>query len=352
MTKAVGRIVVLLACLGSVRAPAPQVHDPYSDALQAYRSDPGGGITRLLALPDAEQSRGTRDFLSRPQLAADAACAAAMMQTDAALYSFENGAPTAGVRQLSDGEALLLKAVALDEDFLEFEWRWYRTVAALLTDDGQKALAEEYDGRARLNAFDTPVRQRAFAALDRGIGWEYEAGRKGEFLTIEGLSKDGRNLAERYLDPAAHEFAAALAALPSLHVAHLHLARVRMLQGDRDEAVGLFTQAASARVRSVRYLARLFLGADAERRADLGEARTLYETAVSDFPAGQSAYLALAHLSERMRDSAATASAIARFRSRSLRNLLADPWWDYFNTDQTGFDAPTALRVLRGEVLR
>jgi hypothetical protein len=81
MAKAVGRIVVWLACLGAVRAPAPQVHDPYSDALQAYRSDPGGGITRLLALPDAEQSRGTRDFLSRPQLAADAACAAAMMQT-------------------------------------------------------------------------------------------------------------------------------------------------------------------------------------------------------------------------------------------------------------------------------
>jgi hypothetical protein len=143
----------------------------------------------------------------------------------------------------------------------------------------------------------TPDRERAFAALDQGIVFEYAAGTKGAFLTLLGLSGNGS-------DP------------------------------------------------SVRYLAHLFLGADAERRGAGNEAEALYRAALADLPAGQSLYLALAHLSDNRGNRGDANEMLASFRRRAIGNRLADPWWDYFNVDGIGFDAVTAWRTLRAEVLK
>jgi tetratricopeptide (TPR) repeat protein len=198
----------------------------------------------------------------------------------------------------------------------------------------------------------TPDRERAFAALDQGIVFEYAAGTKGEFLTLLGLSGTGSDFVDKYLSPAADNFEKALAFEPSLSAARLHLARVHMLQDRRSAAIAGFREAAAAHVPSVRYLAHLFLGAEAERRGAGNEAEALYRAALADLPAGQSLYLALAHLSDNRGNRGDANDMLASFRGRAVGNRLADPWWDYFNVDGIGFDAVTAWRTLRAEVLK
>jgi hypothetical protein len=340
-------VVVLLCGLQAAAASAAT----YRQIVDQYRRDPNGAIEAMLAMPPGGRDQALAEATTRNGWTADELAAAAMMHTDAGLY-FLNEHDTAGPAHLALAEKLLSRALDEEEGRAGFVRRWYRTIIAILDEEGNKAEAQAFARNAQVRVADTDARRRASASLDEGIAIEYDGGIKGEFLTIQGLLNRGDNLVQRYFVPAARQFSIALELDPRLDEASVHLGRIRMLEGNDAEAARLFTRATESVVPSVRYLARLFLGATAERERRWADAEGLYTAALEDVPAGQAARLALAHLRDRDGRPEASASIIQQLVDRASVNRIADPWWTYFNVSAIGFDAATSLRVLRAEVSR
>jgi tetratricopeptide (TPR) repeat protein len=133
-------------------------------------------------------------------------------------------------------------------------------------------------------------------------------------------------LAERRLDLAVRDYERALAIDATLVDARLRWGRIRGLRGRREGDEALSAVAASAPNPATRYLAQLFLGANAQRRDDLDSALRYYEAARSIAPGAQTACVAVS-LVERLRAQADRANTIARACFETGSN--DDPWWIY-----------------------
>jgi tetratricopeptide (TPR) repeat protein len=322
----------------------------YRQVVDRYRTDPDDGVERMLALSEAERKAGLDQALSASGAAAwtwEEIAAAAMMHTDAGFYFLSRKEP--GIPHLADAERLLAWALLTLPGHGPFVRRWYTIVQSVVADFGDGANARWFSDKYLERVQRTPQRAKALEAYHRGVLAEFDGCQKGEFLTITGLTESGSNLVQRYFVPAAHHLSTALALEPELLDAALHLGRIRMLEGRDADAVPLFERAAAAKTRSVSYLAKLFLGAFAERTARWNDAEALYGEALRISPTGQSAALALAQLLDRRGRATDGARVLAQLLALPEPRRL-EPWSVYF--DEARRDNAMLIRHLRSEVMR
>ena len=137
---------------------------------------------------------------------------------------------------------------------------------------------------------------------------------------------------------------------PNYEVAALHLGRVRLLLGQSAEAALRFTRMVDAGDPRIRYLARLFLGNLAEREGRDSEAGSAYRSALSAYPQGQAAAVALSQLFSRSgREPEARASIV----EMSERGDTVEPFWTYLLPARLDLaDCQMLLNELRTEVRR
>jgi tetratricopeptide (TPR) repeat protein len=153
---------------------------------------------------------------------------------------------------------------------------------------------------------------------------------------------------EAYLIPAAEAFADALKQDPKLGCAAVHLGRIRMLQGQREEAASLLRTALEDVDPGVSYLAALFLGSIHERNDEFDEAEKQYRNALRRIPWGQSAPLALAELLSRTGRESESRSIVAEHFRLIGTGTIVEPLWTF--TALPGDDVGTRFDLLRMEV--
>ena len=270
-----------------------------------------------------------------------------MMHTDGGVYFLSEKQPYDGY--LADAERLIGRSLRVPPARSAFARRWYTMVQATLRRFGEPAAAESLETHFRDRLRDSPQRAKALTAYHDGVVAEFDGSRKGEFLTVAGLTESGGNLVQRYFVPAARELTTALELDPDLLEAALHLGRIRMLEGRDAGATQQFQRAAQSTARPVAHLAHLFLGSLAERASKWDEAEAQYRRAIALFPNAQSATLALAQLLDRRDRGAEAAQGLAAAMGRAGGTRF-DPWWFYF--EEAGAEPGALLAVLRAEVLK
>ena len=329
-------------------APRLQQASPtlsYRQIVDRYRASPNDGVERMLRLPDEARTAGidaaTADGSAWTW---DELAAAAMMHTDAGIYFLSEKQPYDA--QLAHAERLIHRSLQVPGARAVFASRWHTMVQLTLKrfaqEDAAKALATRFRDWFR----DTSQRARALTAYHDGVVAEYDGCRKGEFLTVAGLTESGGNLVQRYFVPAARELTNALELDPDLLEAALHLGRIRMLEGRDRDATQQFERAAQSTARPVAHLAHLFLGSLAERGSKWDDAEAHYRRALAVFPSAQSATLALAQLLDRRNRGAEAAPVLAVSLGREGARF--DPWSFYF--EEAGAQPSALLSVLRAEV--
>jgi tetratricopeptide (TPR) repeat protein len=341
--------VIAAAAICALPAAAAQPI-PYRQVVDRYRTNPNDGVERMLALSEAERKAGIEQALSASGADAwtwEEVAAAAMMHTDAGFYFLSRKEP--GIPHLADAERLLSWGLLTFPGHGAFVRRWYTTVQSIVADSGDGTNARWLSDKYKDRIQRTPQRAKALEAYHRGVFAEYDGCQKGEFLTITGLTESGANLVQKYFVPAARELSTALTLEPELLEADLHLGRIRMLEGRDADAVPLLERASASKTRSVSYLAKLFLGAFAERAARWTDAETLYREALRISPAGQSASIALAQLLDRRGRAAEGARVLAELLARPETRLI-EPWSVYF--DEAGVENAMKIRLIRSEVIR
>lgn len=156
----------------------------------------------------------------------------------------------------------------------------------------------------------------------------------------------GGSLAGASLVQAEGRYERALMQDPRLDEARLRLARVRLLQGRADDALGdLERVAAEARQPRQRYLARLFEGRARETLRDLTGAAAAFRACAVHVPRAQTALLALGRSLDGLGDKLGAQEA---FASASAPGAPFDPWWSYKAGQPERFDDLVA--ELRGLV--
>ena len=136
----------------------------------------------------------------------------------------------------------------------------------------------------------------------------------------------------RMLQAAAADYQTAIDLDDTIAVAHLHRGRVHDLLGDTRARADLEGALRRARDDGVRYLAHLFLGAIAEKRADAAGARREFEAAYA-LGRYQTSSVALSQV-EAAVGHLARARELAQAYTQETRQV-DDPWWDY----RLGFDS-------------
>ena len=326
----------------------------YRQIVDRYRTSPNDGVELMLALSESSRQEAIQQAVSASGADAwswEELAGAGMMHTDAAFYFLARKQP--GIGQLTDAERLIARGLTTRAGHWDFGDRWYRTVQAVLKGYGDTANAQLFFKRftdlylARFK--ETPQRIRALDAYHRGVMNEYDGCQKGEFLTITGLTESGGNLISRYFVPAGRELEGALTLDPELLGAALHLGRVRLLENREADAVKYLQQAADAPSRPIGYLAKLFLGAIAERASKWDEAEAAYRGAVKLFPTAQSGIVALTQFLDR-RGRPADAAALIQSMLAPTTSRTVDPWWLYF--EEAGAENSLKIGLMRAEVLK
>src|SRR5436190_8382844 len=338
--------LVAFLCLpiaGAAQAPS------FRQIVDLYRRSPNDGVERMLSLSENERIAGV-DAATAGGAAAwtpEEIGAAAMMQTDAGFYFLSRKEP--GVPHLLLAERLVAHVMLTSPGFSAFGRRWYFTVESIVRGSGDSTNADWFARHFKDRFKDNPQRAKALDAYHRGVFAEYDGCQKGEFLTITGLTESGGNLVQRYFVPAARDLDMALDLNPELLEAALHLGRVRMVEGKEPDAVKYFQMATSSKMRSVGYLAKLFLGAYAEKASRWEEAEKLYRESMTLFAAGQSAPIALAQLLDRRARSAEATQVLTALFARA-RGRTSEPWTLYF--EEVGVENAARVAMLRMEVLK
>ena len=173
---------------------------------------------------------------------------------------------------------------------------------------------------------------QARALYLRGLHFEWQGANEVRVAGLWQPSPLQSNQLEGNWLTAATALAEALKQDPSLHAAALHLARIRMLQGQRLEAATLFRSALASIDPSVAYLAALFLGSLEEREERFGEAESALSRrgeacslrAVGAAGAGPAA--------EPQRAGSRGSKVLAARLSRGRR--LVEPMWAYGPPDE------------------
>jgi tetratricopeptide (TPR) repeat protein len=306
----------VLAAAGA-RAQTPDAYDALVD--QYARGDATGALTQLSAWTPAALTSASRD---RPRaMASGRQRAAVMLHTDLA-YAYVLARATADA-SFHIGAARRIISMMKgggrgDERTQLFERRWFVVVAGMHTAVG------------RFDQADLLVRE-AQAMYPRDAMLQVARGCIREMDAVL-RSNDARDLGQAprvtgLLEAAAAEYRRALGFDDTLASAHLHLGWVRFL-GHDDRGVSEFESALEhADDDSTRYLARLFLGAVAERENRFEDARREYEAALALGPTFQTAFVALGRAEEALGHSARARELAQQYAALFERH--EDPWWDF-----------------------
>lgn len=350
MSGAMARTLAIACFVTVIALPAALAarQSTYRAAVDVYRTSPNLGIEQMLALGETERAAAIEHALNAVDAdawSADELAAAAMMHTDAALYFLSRKEP--GLPHLDAAEKFIVRLLASETArAAAFVRRWYLTTEAILMAQGDGAAAEGLAVHFRDRFKDRPQFIKALDAYRRGVIDELDGCEKGEFLTVAGFTDSGGHHVQRYFVPAARNFQTALVLEPDLAEAALHLGRIRMLEGNNDEAATLFEQAAKSGGTPTRYLALLFLGSMDERASRWDAAEERYRRADAMFRKGQSAALALAQLLDRRGRASEGTQLLERTLARPVADVV-DPWPAYFTEAHP--DARVRLRLLRAE---
>jgi tetratricopeptide (TPR) repeat protein len=311
-----------LALMVAVATSAAAVD--YHALVDAYRKDGAPQVEQLLAVSRQEADRAVTSALSSSSgWPWEDIRAAAMLHTEAGLRGQKNKDSRGAEFHVTLAQKLLDRVVELSRPQKDYAIRWYDVVPRMLRTLGGGGLG------TRLQAYGESKwgRDPARASYTRGLGFEATAAREGVIPEPGETSLfSGSTRVEAYLVPASEAFADALKQDPELHCAALHLGRVRLLQGQRDEAAVLFRIALDDVDPAVAYLAALFLGSIEERNERFDAAEKLYSDALRRIPWGQSAPLALSELLSRTgRGREAREVLAGRFKLAGI----VEPLWGY-----------------------
>jgi hypothetical protein len=255
--------------------------------------------------------------------------AAAMLHTDVCLQLLKSERQAHAVAHLEVATALLDGAAATGRADVEFARRWYAIVGGLVHAFGAPSLSSDLRTRARTRFAETTAGTQARAAFEKGLAAEIQAATAGQ---ISGSLRDSVDVPPReavsWLRAAAHEYETALTLDRDLTDAALHLGRIRTLERRDAEATRWLRLAAAGGSASERYLARLFLGAIAERQERYADAEAEYRSALDGFRWGQAAAFALSHLLGRTGRAAEARAALVDHFART-RGQVVEPLWTY-----------------------
>lgn len=288
----------------------------YEAAVESFRS------TRAFAGAAGLVGGWSRETLSDAVAAARGserqfAFAAASFHLEVALDVARRDAENARYH-LELGERLLeaLPAPETDEAVYEFLGHWYAAAASIF-------LAQADGGRAKV------FTNHGVDKVPRSSRVQFVVGRIEElvglgFDVFDARLDSGRPRAR--FEAAERSYRTALALEPGYQRAQLHLGRVLLELGQRDEGRRWLEPIASGADAGDRYLAILFLAADYERAGDVDRARRMLEGIDAVAPGRQTGWLALAQLEQR-------AGHIDAARDVVMAHLgaasPADEWWTY-----------------------
>jgi hypothetical protein len=274
--------------------------------------------------------------------------AAAMLHTDVCLQLLKAEREAHAAAHLDVATASLDSAAPAAPADVEFARRWHAIVGGLLHAAGATSLASDLRARAATRFIETTARTQARAAFERGLMAEIQAATAGP---ISGSPRNRSDVLPREavsgLRSAAREYEAALSLDRDLVEAAVHLGRIRTLEGGDVEATRWLGLAATGGLASERYLARLFLGAIAERQGRYADAEAEYRSALDGFRWGQAAAFALSHLLGRTgREAVARATLVDHFARTGGR--VVEPLWTYVTDPYAHLGQ--SLETLRAEV--
>ena len=314
---------------------AAQQRSTYSALVDRYAQGDAAGALHELARWSASEVRNAADVQLRI-VTAERQRAAVMLHTEMANAWLQARATAYASLHLNVARRMLTimkRGVRGDERAQMFERRWYAFVASMYTSQGVLNQAELIV-RDGLSVYGRDA--RLFVA--RGAIREMDA-----TLTTADPNGGPAVRTNRWFESAAADYRRAIEYDDTLATAHLHLGWMRLRERD-DRSLHDFESALEhADDDGTRYLAHLFLGAFAERKNHLDDARGHYEAALALGSGYQTAYVALSHV-EEARGNSARARDLARLYA-ALAVKVEDPWWNYH---LGGFDQQT-LDWLRRE---
>lgn len=310
---------------------------------EGHRSE---ALLKLSAWPAQTLEPVVQQAARRPWLKARAAV---LLHTDRALQEQAAGAREGCERQLQFA-ARLARTVPKQATGGRFRARWFLAMT-LRASTQQDALRWVEEGLK--DDPEDPALVLALAAIEETRA---TFGR-GKFQTRMPEREDGIGLAEAKahtlrLERAKRDLKRVLKLDPSVHEAHLRLARLLKYTHDIDDALAeLNVVLAEGNEPELLYLAQLQLGEIRETQDRLMEAQQAYVAATALDPRCQTAYIALSHVRWLLRDFAAAATA----RNQALAHApsssgYADPWWRYPLGQLGRGDA--LLEELRAEAIR
>jgi tetratricopeptide (TPR) repeat protein len=343
MTRLLATSVALLCCARGAAQPAP-IRPPtaqeYRAFVESYRRNGAAEIERALTV--------RREDLDRVVDAAIASGstwewhelrAAAMLHSEAAFHAARARDSDAAAFHIDLAQRLLDRTVNRARVQEDFAWRWYTVVPRLLDTAGERGLRKRLDAYAEQRwSYDTMR-----AKYLRGLDFEATGARSGQIMKSTDAAVDQAV----WLLPAASAYAETLKGNPVWRAAAVHLGRLRMLQGERDEAAGLFRSALDDADPAMGYLAALFLGSLEERVQRFDAAETLYRRAIARHPFGQSGPLALAEVLSRTGREAEARAVLAAGPLRS-RAAIVEPLWTF--SSSLDHELGTRFDLLRMEV--
>lgn len=245
--------------------------------------------------------------------------------------------------EASDGAGVAERRFARD---------WYLLVASFWHGRGEVGWSRAYLDEAR-DLFSSDPQVLLVSGADREMLSHLTAGFLRQFRTNGDTVRDTEINPAKELEEAEKFLRQAAARAPGLVEARLRLGRVLYRRGDLAGATrelrAVLEQTVHERGRyeQMRYLAWLFLGGIEVDRGDLAAARRCYTEALSLFPEGQAALLALSeasYLDGRGAEAASEIVSLLRLRRKE------DPWWGYLLGDWWHFEA--RLTMLRAEGMR
>lgn len=338
---------------GPAAAPYSDAQRSYPTILAAYRHQDIGGLDRIAEMSGDEIAGAVRNLLEAAPTpgseSIDTLRAAAMLHTDVALWLAKQQEVTNAHHHVLAAARLVDEADTRTGGRSDFGRRWYAIASRHFHAAGLAAWSAELQTRARQRSTPSPTEAWARGAFDQGLRFEMRAATAGPLTRFgdKGRFHGVDVIALQWLDSAAGKYQEALKAHRSLTEAALHLGRVRFLQGRFREAGAPLEQAMAAAEPRTRYLARLFLGALAERQDRFAEAESHYRAALASYRWGQSGALALAQVLDRTGRQADARAIMARHLADS-RGLVVEPLWTYLLTPAE--DDGRMLHELRAEI--
>lgn len=256
--------------------------------------------------------------------------AAATMHTAAALRCLDRRMSATALWHL---EVALAHIRHGRQDLAPFGSRWFLAISRRMQADGSHPEAERFHETARSGLptdpivfYESGVLQELFATKWDPVSARPPDGRIGVWHDpTPAMLRRRRERIER----AERWLRRSLELVPRNNMAKLHLGRVLMMRGESRQAAEQFHAVAATNEGAMAYLAGIFLAGLHERDGRLDAAESAYRVAIKAFDRGQSAYVGLSEVLQRLKRSEEARGV--------LRQLLTDapatrrePWLWYF----------------------